>query len=181
MVELLARSAFDGVFAPEIEGCELHVVEHVPLSLIMPFRGKENPLGEVLKKAHAISYPANGRSTAKAGVRCVWFGLDQVMLIGARPDKSLKKYAAVVDQSDSWAVVRLQGVLAKDVLARLTPLDLRSTVFKRGHTARSMLGHMNISITRVGPNNFEIMAFASMAKTLVHELAAAMKSVGVQR
>jgi len=86
-----------------------------------------------------------------------------------------------VDQSDSWAVVRLQGAAAQAVLARLTPLDIRSTVFKRGHTARSSLQHMNVSITRVGLQAFEIMAFRSMAKTLVHDICCAMRSVAAQR
>ena len=87
----------------------------------------------------------------------------------------------MTDQSDGWAVMRLEGAGARDVLARLCPLDLRAPVFKRGHTARSLLGHMNASITRVGVNAFEIMVFRSMANTAVHELNEAMKSVAAQK
>ena len=86
-----------------------------------------------------------------------------------------------VDQSDSWAVVRLQGDLAAEVLSRLTPLDLRPSVFKRGHTARSSLQHMNVSISCVGAQAFEIMAFRSMAQTLVDDLKTAMLSMAAQR
>ena len=40
---------------------------------------------------------------------------------------------------DGWACVRLDGSAAEDVLARLVPVDLRGSVFKRGHTARAQL------------------------------------------
>jgi len=99
------------------------------------------------------------------------------MLVGVTPDSSLLSEASVVDQSDAWAIVILEGASAEDVLARLVPVDVRAARFKLGHTARTMLGHMTVSITRVGEQAFQIMAFRSMAKTLVHDLQRAMESV----
>jgi len=62
-------------------------------------------------------------------------------------------------------------------LARLTPIDLRKTTFKRGHTARTLIGHMTGSITCVGADAFEVMVMRSMAHTLVHELSQAAENV----
>jgi len=180
VVELIAKSACGGMADFEVKGCRLQEVEPDFMHLLLPYSGKVKALSDAMKLKHSIGFPAIGRSTAKAGARCVWFGMDQAMLIGVLPDTSLYKNAAVVDQSDSWAVVRLQGDLAVEVLSRLTPLDLRPSVFKRGHTARSSLQHMNVSITRVGAQTFEIMAFRSMANTLVHDLKTAMRSVASQ-
>ena len=124
--------------------------------------------------------PAPNRATGKTSARAVWFGPDQAMLIGPEPNWSLANEATVVDQSDAWAVVRLEGAGADDVLARLVPVDLRTGTFKRGHTVRTLLQHMTVSVTRVGDQAFQIMAFRSMAKTLVHDLQRAMESVAAR-
>jgi sarcosine oxidase subunit gamma len=43
-----------------------------------------------------------------------------------------------------------------------------------------MLKHMNVGLARTGPDRFEIIAFRSMAKTLVHDLETAMKDVAAR-
>ena len=77
-------------------------------------------------------------------------------------------------------MVRLEGGAAEDVLARLVPVDLRQSGFKRGHTLRTMLQHMSVSITRISDEAFLILAFRSMAGTLVHDLETAMKGVAAR-
>lgn len=180
MVELSAKTPCAGLLPVAVGDCTLSEVASASMTLLSSYKGKEKQLGAALKAAHGMAFPAPNRSTGKAGARCVWFGQGQGMLIGPTPDKSLARYGAVVDQSDGWAVVRLEGMGAVDVLARLTSLDLRESQFKRGQTARSELHHMMVSITRVGNQAFDIMAFRSMAKTLVHDLEGAMASVAAQ-
>jgi sarcosine oxidase subunit gamma len=180
VVELSANTPCAGLLPIAAEGCKLSEVVPAAMTLLSPYKGKEKLLSAAQKVAHGMAFAAPNRSTGKAGARCVWFGHGQGMLIGPAPDKSLARYAAVVDQSDGWAVVRLEGVAAVDVLARLTSLDLRDSQFKRGQTARSEMHHMMVSITRVGNQAFDIMAFRSMAKTLVHDLEGAMVSVAAQ-
>lgn len=135
---------------------------------------------KVLKQAHGLAFPAPGRATGKAGKRVIWTGRNQAILIGPEPAPELAQAFAMTDQSDAWAVLRLDGTGWRDVLARLTPLDLREGVFKRGHTARSQLGHMNMSLTRTGTETVEIMVFRSMAQTAVHELTQAMTGVAAR-
>jgi sarcosine oxidase subunit gamma len=98
-------------------------------------------------------------------------------LVGIDADTGLVGHGALTDQSDGWTVVQLQGAGAADVLARLTPVDLRHAVFKRGHTARTDLMHMAASITRTNDDAFMIMVFRSMAGTLLHDLQRAMEGV----
>lgn len=179
MVELIMQAASKGL-PISVGSVQLSEIPFQVMSIVAPYKGRDKQLSDALLSAHGLRLAAPNRSTGKAGVRCVWFGHGQVMLIGPKPDRSLGKLAAVVDQSDSWAGVRLQGAGAADVLARLTSIDLRSAVFKRGHTARTELRHMMVSITRVGEKAFEIMAFRSMAQTLVHDLQDAMESVAAQ-
>jgi sarcosine oxidase subunit gamma len=91
------------------------------------------------------------------------------------PVPDLNGQAAITDQTDAWAVVRISGAGVEDVLARLVPIDLCAKTFRKGHTARTLIGHMTGSVTRLGPNSFEIMVMRSMASTLVHELETAAK------
>ena len=150
------------------------------ITSIAPYKGQDRPCSEALQAAHGMAFPAPNRRTGKTGARAVWFGQRVAVLIGPAPEASLAQYAALTDQSDAWAVIRLEGAGAQDVLARLTPLDLRAGVFKQGHTARSELAHMAASITKVGRNAWQIMVFRAFAQTLAHELRVAAESVAAR-
>ncbi|MFY0310161.1 sarcosine oxidase subunit gamma [Leisingera sp. D0M16] len=180
MAELIAKSPCEGLVPATIGGMTL--TEEYPGSMwaVAPFKGQEKALSKALEAAHGMAFPAPNRATGKAGSRAVWFGRDMALLMGPAPDAGLAKHAALTDQSDAWAVVKLEGTGAEDVLARLVPVDLRGPVFKRGHTVRAELKHMMASVTRTGPRAFQIMVFRSMAKTLVHDLKTAMEAVAAR-
>ncbi|MDZ7708965.1 MAG: hypothetical protein U5K36_01705 [Roseovarius sp.] len=114
----------------------------------MPGGARRWPTAFKRRPRHRLARAGPGHRAA--GCRALWFDHAHVMLMGPAPDPGLAEVAALVDQSDAWAVVRLDGDDAADVLARLTPLDLRKEHFKRGHTARSELAHMPAAITRIG-------------------------------
>ncbi|NVK15987.1 MAG: sarcosine oxidase subunit gamma [Rhodobacteraceae bacterium] len=177
MAELIAKSPCDRLLPVSLGGLSLTEEQPGSMWALAPFKGQEKGLSKALEAAHGMAFPAVNRATGKAGSRAVWFGRDMALLMGVAPDAKLAKHAALTDQSDAWAVVRLDGAGAQDVLARLVPVDLRPQVFKRGHTVRTELKHMMASVTRIGPQAFQIMVFRSMAKTLVHDLKTAMEAV----
>jgi len=180
VVELIAKAALDLVAPVAVDGARLVCAAPGMITAIMPYGGAEAALSKALQAAHGMAFPAPNRATGKLGARCVWTGRAQAMLIGPGAGPALAAHAAIADQSDGWAIVTLQGAQAVAVLARLTPLDLRDLEFKRGHTARSELRHMPVSITRVGVRTFDIMVFRSMAQSALHELESAMKRVAAQ-
>lgn len=180
MVELLAKTPCEGLLPITVGDVSLIEVLPVSLTMLTARKGRFEACSERLKSAHGMAMPKPNRATGTAAARAIWFGHDQVLLVGPAPNWSLQNEATVVDQSDAWAVVKLEGAGAEDVLARLVPVDLSMATFKRGHTARTMLGHMTVSITRVGEQAFQIMAFRSMAKTLVHDLQRAMESLAAR-
>ena len=181
MTDLTARAPCEGLLPLTIG--EATLTEYLPVAMtsIAPLRGQETELSKALKDAHGMGLPGVGRSTGKAGARVIWFSRGQILLIGPVADAGLGAFATLSDQSDAWAVVRLEGKGAIDVLARLVPVDLRPGHFKRGHTARTELAHMMASLTKVGDNAFQIMVFRSMAETLVHDLKTAMEGVAARR
>jgi sarcosine oxidase subunit gamma len=179
VARLIAKSPLDGVLPVAAEGAVLSEVDFGPITSVAPFRGKAGAVTAALKRL-GLSFPAPGRTHAKGAARILWAGRDQALLLGVAAPAVLKGIAALTDQGDGLACLRLEGPLAEAALARLVPLDLRAGVFKRGHTARTMLFHMTCSLTRVGPEAFEIMVMRSMGRTAVHDLIVAMKSVAAQ-
>ncbi|WP_171174575.1 sarcosine oxidase subunit gamma family protein [Ruegeria sp. HKCCD8929] len=180
MDKLSANTPCEGLLPLTVGSVNLTEEDPGAMTSIAPYKGRVKDLSAALKAAHGMTYPAANRATGKAGARAVWFGHAQAMLMGPAPDASLAEHAALVDQSDAWAVVRLEGDGVEDVLARLVPVDLRPAQFKRGHTVRSLLFHMSASITKVGEKTFQIMVFRSMAETLVHDLKTAMEGVAAR-
>ena len=180
MVDLIAKSPAQGLLPLEIGGVGLTEIVPEAITSVMPYDGQEAAASELLKSVCGMALPKPGRSTGRGGARAVWTGAGQAMVLGPPVDAGLGRFAALSDQSDAWAVLRLEGAGGEDVLARLTPLDLNPGLFKRGHAARSLLGHINAVIVRAGTEAFEIMVFRSMAKTAVHELQEAMKSVAAR-
>lgn len=147
------------------------------ITSIAPYGGKDKQVSAALKDQIGVGLPSVGRSLGKGDVLVQWAGHRTWFLRG---EVSLDGLAAVTDQSDAWAIVEIAGSGVEHVLARLVPVDLRASTFKKGHTARTLLGHMNVLITRTGAQMFEIMAMRSMAGTLVHELEQAMRGVAAR-
>lgn len=179
MAELMARTPFGGLLPLSIGSTTLTEIDPGPLLLVTSF-GDGADLDRAMVAAYGVGVPKPNRVLAKGGVRAVWFGRNQVLLMGAAPAAEVAAHAALVDQSDGWGAVTLEGPASVDVLARLVPVDLRAAGFKRGHCARTQLGHMNVSITRTGAEGFMILVFRSMASTLVHELERAMRGVAAR-
>lgn len=172
MVKLIAKTAFGNQLPVSVGRCTLGALLPAAITSIAPQSGQERAVSEALKNSYGLAFPAPNRATVKAGTRCVWFGPGLAMLMGPVP-KPING-ASLTDQTDGWAVMQLQGDACVDVLASLVPVDLRPAVFKRGHTARTTLFHMPLSVTRTGASSFDLMVFRSMASTAVDEILTAM-------
>ncbi|WP_234417148.1 sarcosine oxidase subunit gamma [Loktanella sp. Alg231-35] len=173
MANLIALTPCDGLLPISEGSMELREVALERCVSVAPFEGKQKAASDALKAQVSAGLPAVNRRSGAV----TWFGHGTWMLAG---DVSLHGLAAVTDQSDAWAVVSIAGAGVEDVLARLVPVDLRPSAFKTNHVAKTMLGHMSVTITRTGPAAFEIMAMRSMAATLVHELQVAMRGVALR-
>lgn len=132
------------------------------------------PYGDLREIAPGLAMPKPNQTTANADTRAIWVGAGQALVLG---NPVWPGDAAVTDQSDGWTIARLRGDRARDILARVTPLDLRDAAFPNGATARTLLGHMTASVTRIDAATYDLMVFRSMAQTLVHDMTRAMRGV----
>ena len=173
MARLVAKSPCEGLLPVTVGSVTLSEVSLDAITSVAPFAGQLATVSQALEKAARAAFPAPGRWTG-GDIRIVWTGPEQALVLGARV---APEGAAVTDQSDAWAVMRLEGQGAEAVLARLVPVDVRRDRFPEGQAARTMLHHMTCTLMRVGEDSFDIMVYRSMAATAVHDLEAAMRSV----
>lgn len=180
MDNLTPTSPCAGLLPMTIAGLCLDEVDLGCLTSIAPFAGQQTVVSAAIEKSHGCGFPPPNRSFHKGAARMIWFGRDIALLAGTVPSPRLYAVAAVTDQSDAWACVTLTGKGGEDVLARLVPVDLRPRHFETGHTCRTLLGHMQASITRLADDRILILVFRSMALTLVEEVQAAMEAVATR-
>lgn len=178
MPSLIETTACEGLLPLSAGGATLTELAPAPVTSVAPFRDKERAVAAALKKL-GLGWPEPGRSFRAGDAACLWTGMDQAFLVGADPG-GLARIAALTDQSDGWARMRLEGPAAGAVLARLVPLDLRPAAFPEGAVARSGLNHMMMVLVREGPDSFGIMVFRSMAGSAVHEIGVAMRAVAAR-
>ena len=179
MLELIAKSPLASLLPISCGSVSLSEDVVGCISLIASKKGQEAQLSGVLKAAHGMALPATNRVTGRVCARCVWFG-QQYLLMGPEPDPSLNSVARLTDVSDGYAVVLAQGSEIEHVLARLVPVDVSRAVYKRGQTARTLIQHINGSLSRVSETAFQIIVFRSMALTLIHDIERAMQSVAAR-
>jgi len=165
VVKLIAKTPCAGLLPSEVGTLTLEEVVIDKAVSVAPFKGQE----ETVAAAMPVAFPKPNRVSG-SDPRAIWIGPGQALLIGA---DLVDVPAAIVDQSDGIAVVRVSGDAVQDVLARLVPVNLAA--MKVGHTARTLIGHMTGSVTQVGQNAFELMVMRSMAGTLVHDLERAAR------
>lgn len=180
MARLIETPALAGPLPAPDGRCRLTALPWAPIAAIAPFRGQEGAVAAALAPL-GLAFPAPGQALAgAAGARILWAGRGTAFLIGAAPPPALAGIAAVTDQSDGWAGLRLEGPDHAAVLARLVPLDLRPAAFPAGRAARAPLNHVPALFTRAGPEAVELWVFRSMAATAVHELETAMIRVAAR-
>ena len=181
MAELIATGPFEGLSLPRSAGaCRIAAHDPGPMASVAPFRGQDKAVAKALKPMGLAFPEPGGVSEGKDGARLVWSGRGQAFLIGAAPPEALQAAAAVADQTDGWAALRIEGAAAADVLARLVAIDLRPQALPAGRSARVLLNHMPAILIREAADAFTVMVFRSMARTAVHELDRAMTLVAAR-
>nr|WP_237684781.1 sarcosine oxidase subunit gamma [Szabonella alba] len=145
------------------------------ITSVAPLQGQEAALAKAFAPL-GLAFPAPNRVSTGKDARLVWTSRGQAFLFGAAP-AGLEAHAALTDQSDGWATLRLTGAGAAAALMRLVPLDLEAMAVEEA--ARAPLGHMQSILIRV-EDGFEILVFRSMARTLWHEVETAMKSLAAR-
>jgi sarcosine oxidase subunit gamma len=137
-----------------------------------------------------LPLPDVGKAVTTGDATIVWAGLDQYLLVHetamdlAALAAALGPTAALADQSDARAILRLSGPKVRAVLAKGCPLDLHPSAFRRGDAAVTAIAHVGVQIWQVDEAPvYDVAITRSYARSFAHWLTAAAAEFGgiVQR
>jgi sarcosine oxidase subunit gamma len=112
-------------------------------------------------------------------------GADQFFLLFSAPDcdpsisirQSIGGAGYIVDQSDSWAMVRLTGPNCRAALERICSLDLDPGVFPPGRVARTVMEHLSVIILCETDTKYTLLSPRSSAGSFMHALDTSARNV----
>lgn len=123
-----------------------------------------------------LPLPGKGEATGGQGESVLWMSPDELMLLCGRGEAEARcaalakalgeAHGLVVDVSDARAVVRLSGsdAAVREVLAKLTPADLRPGSLGVGRVRRSRLAQVPAAFWFTAEGEALVISFRSVAE-----------------
>ncbi len=188
----VARSPLDGHVAPlggpHDAGVALSEVTDLRL---LNLRGNPSAkrFTDAVRKAVGAAPPGQPNTVAVGEHgRVLWLGPDE-WLIAAKTDIDEEKidgleaalaavHHSIVDLSDNYAVIAIQGPRVRWVLAKGWPNDLQEPAFGRGHCAQGMLAHAQVILEQTAVDGYQLYVRPSFAAYLWDWLIDAAGEVG---
>jgi heterotetrameric sarcosine oxidase gamma subunit len=186
---LTARSAFD-VLAPAGATGPAGVVvsERGDLQLAtVVARGDREELAVRLRSAFGLELPAGPRLAAGRGVGLLglgprsWLALrDGADLLAEDLRHALGEAAAVTDQSDGYAVLRLSGPKAWATFEKGLGVDMHPRAFRPGDSAVTSCAQIGVILWQIDEApTYEAAVFRSLARDFWHWLSESAAEYGL--
>lgn len=115
--------------------------------------GLELPRGAERSSAGSIAFAGTGPGAWLASCE------DGHRTFASSLSEIIGDVAAVSDQSDQYAVLRLSGAAVPTILSKLVPLDLDARAFKPNHIATTIAAHVGIVLWRSDEMNCPLPSF----------------------
>lgn len=143
-------------------------------------------LRAVCKSVTGVAFPEQGKANVDGAKGLCWMSPDEVLVFVpyaetaatlAAIEKALKgKHYLAVDVSDARALLHVEGTFAREVMAKLAPVDLHPDTFKPGDFRRTRLGQVAAAFWMRDDDTFEVICFRSVAEYAFDLLAASAKA-----
>lgn len=85
--------------------------------------------------------------------------------------------AFLTDQSDSWAILDIDGPHAKAALERICPIDIDDSVFDDKCVIRTSMEHLSVILERPEPTRFRLYSPASSTQSFLHTVKVSLQNV----
>lgn len=173
----------------------VRLVERTGLSLlqVMARRGRWADTAGAAASHFGVAPPAQPSAGFGDNVTLVWSGPDQFLALSSGAGDAvaldaaraaLASVASVCEQSDGRFMVEIAGPNARDVLARLTVVDLEPSLFPPGAAAATAIDHTTVNLWRKpdaadGTPVYALLCLTSFAATIWHSLHEAAAEFGV--
>lgn len=196
MVEpaLKARSPFAGLLHAVGSGGGVTVGDRDGLGLasVMALKGQATVIAERLASSYGLVLPYDPSRFVAGDVAIIGTGPGRWLATKDGAANALAEdlvtlldgVAAVADQSDGYAVLRLHGPELRQVLAKGVAIDLHPEAFPVNGAAVTAIAHIGVTLWRLddaadGNPVFEIALFRSMAGSFMHWLESSAGEFGL--
>ena len=129
-----------------------------------------------------VDFPKANHANSVGQKGLAWMAPDEVLIlvpyaeVGAALDRIAGAldglHHLAVDVSDARAVMLVQGPFAREVIAKLAPVDLHPDAFRPGQFRRTRLGQVAAAFWMRDAQTFEVICFRSVGRYCFDLLAA---------
>lgn len=189
-----SRGAFDGIAAAGrhgradgAAGVSVTPREHLGLAAIIAREGGGPALSDPLRDLIGVAPPSTPKVARGTGGDLVWSGPNQWLVVS--PQRSIAErltgklagLAAVSDQKDARAVLRLGGPRIREALAKGCLVDLHPRAFRPGDAASTIIAHVGVQLWQLdeGPT-YDLAVFRSMSGSFWSWLMASSAEFGCE-
>lgn len=177
-----ASSGMGGVTAVVLDG--------LGLATVIVRRGQLSALTDRVRERFGIVLPHGPYRRAVGSLAFAGTGPEAWLAMRDTPDgftelltSEIGAMAAVADQSDGYAMLRVSGPKVRSALEKIFPLDLHPSAFKPGDVASTVASHMGATIWRLddadGAPVFDIAVFRSLAGSFWHAFSYSAAEFGL--
>lgn len=131
-------------------GVNVAAREGLGVASVLARRGSEAALSAFVKTRYGLDLPTALRAVRNAAHALVWAGPGQWLFIAKQKESfaELSGLAAVSDQSDGRAALRLSGPNVRDMLAKGCMIDLHPAAFPSSAAAMTTIAHIGVHLWR---------------------------------
>jgi sarcosine oxidase subunit gamma len=165
-ISALNMARFDGISR----------IEETGLHGMITLRGDlaSKPLKAAATAVAGVAFPGMNEANCEDDKGICWMSPDEALVMCpydtvkasvAQMQKALaKQHALVVNVSDARAVFQVSGPSAREVMAKLCPVDLSPEAFKPGMFRRTRMAQVAAAFWMVDEETFRIVCFRSVAE-----------------
>lgn len=168
-------------------GVTLVLREGLALATIVARRGETGALSRAVTALAGATLPSHPAYSRGRDADLVWAGPDQWLLIArdraivGRLSAECAGLAAVTDQSDGKAIMRVSGPCSRDALAKGVMIDLHPRAFAAGDAALTAASHIAIHLWQIDDTPaYDIAIARSLAGSFARWLLASAAEYGLQ-
>lgn len=163
-------------------------ITEVPLQGMITLRGdlSKAAVKNAATGVAAVDMPTMGHANMNGARGIAWMSTDELLVLCpydtvaaniAKMTKTLgKAHALAVDVSDARASFTVSGPNARDVMAKLVPVDLSKEAFKPGMFRRTRMAQVAAAFWMTDDETFQIVCFRSGAQYVFDVLKIAAQS-----
>ena len=158
------------------------------LRVIAALSGQGPVVEDTVRKITALELPRGPKRVVAKGLALIGTAPGQWLAVAEDESsrqmldalaKQLVGHAAITEQSDSKAVIRISGACARDVMAKGCSLDLHQRVFKPGDAATTAVALIDCQLWQIDDApSYDLAVPSSFAESFWSWLAASAAEYG---